>query len=62
MMYLGLDKGWVRKELVATAVGNPVARQGETVDPNIPRVNNGIQGDARKSSVELGKKDFMGSY
>ena len=58
MMYLGLDKGWVRKELVATAMGNPIPRQGETVDPTIPRVNNGISGDGRRSSVELGKRAF----
>jgi creatinine amidohydrolase len=59
MMYLGGDKGWVRKELIATAVGNPPRKQGDPPrDPNAPRVNNGIQGDARPSTVELGKKIF----
>jgi creatinine amidohydrolase/Fe(II)-dependent formamide hydrolase-like protein len=45
MLYLGGDKGWVRKELIATAVG----------DPQHP---NGIRGDARPSTAELGKIAF----
>src|SRR5438094_3866171 len=55
MLYLGGDKGWVRKELIATAEGNPApppgARgqgrgRGQTPDPNAPpRKNNGITGD-----------------
>src|ERR1044071_7413755 len=28
MLYLGGDKGWVRKELVATAIGDPVRERG----------------------------------
>jgi len=45
MLYLGGDKGWVRKELIATAVGDPA-------HPN------GIRGDARPSTVALGKTIF----
>src|SRR5947208_4934032 len=47
MLYLGGNKGWVRKELVATAVGDPVPPPGQRgrgrgePDPNAPpRVNN----------------------
>ena len=65
MMYLGGDKGWVRKELIATAEGDPVPPPGArgqgrgTPDPNAPpRKNNGISGDARRSSVALGKQAF----
>ena len=59
MMYLGLDKGWVRKEEISNAVGRPARKRGDPPpDPSTPVVNNGIQGDARKSTVELGKKIF----
>jgi creatinine amidohydrolase/Fe(II)-dependent formamide hydrolase-like protein len=57
MMYLGGD-AWVRKELVKTALGDPVPQPGQRPDPNIRRVNNGITGDARRSSAELGKMWF----
>jgi creatinine amidohydrolase len=58
MMYLGGDKGWVRKELVSTAVGDPVLKPGEKRDPDAKRVNNGIRGDARPSTPALGKLAF----
>jgi creatinine amidohydrolase/Fe(II)-dependent formamide hydrolase-like protein len=58
MMYLGGDKGWVRKELVKDALGDPVLPPGQKPDPSKPRVNNGISGDGRRSTPELGKKLF----
>jgi creatinine amidohydrolase/Fe(II)-dependent formamide hydrolase-like protein len=66
MLYLGGDKGWVRKELIPTAEGDPVpppgARgqgRGRANDPNAPpRKNNGITGDARRSTAALGKQAF----
>jgi creatinine amidohydrolase len=45
MIYLGGDKGWVRTTLLSTAVHGPAGGQ-----------NNGITGDARRSSAELGEK------
>ncbi len=57
MLYLGGDV-WVRKELVKTALGDPVRQPGQPRDSTAQRVNNGISGDARRSSAELGKKAF----
>jgi creatinine amidohydrolase/Fe(II)-dependent formamide hydrolase-like protein len=58
MLYLGGDKGWVRRELIKTALGDPIRKPGEPRDPNAKRINNGITGDARPSTAALGKKAF----
>src|SRR5215813_11458920 len=67
MLYLGGD-AWVRKNLLATAVGTPVTRRppgdsaargagrGRGAGGDSTRVNNGISGDARRSTAALGKK------
>jgi creatinine amidohydrolase len=62
MLYLGGDK-WVRKALIKTALGDPVPPAGQPsggqADLNaLPLVGNGITGDARRSSVALGKMAF----
>jgi creatinine amidohydrolase len=62
MLYLGGNKGWVRKELIPTAEGDPVAergRDGQGVNAKAPpSKNNGITGDARRSAADLGKMVF----
>ena len=53
MMYLG-GESWVRYKLIETALGDPQ----QQANRDTPRINNGITGDARRSSVELGKMHF----
>jgi creatinine amidohydrolase len=53
LLYLGGDKGWVREELIASALGDP---PGRPADPNAKRINNGITGDARRSTPVIGKR------
>jgi len=55
MMYLGGDKGWVRMNMLPAALGDPEPAPGK---PAVHKVNNGITGDARRSSAELGKRYF----
>ncbi len=52
MLYLGGDKGWVRQELIKTAIGDPMPKPGERPER---KINNGITGDARLSSAAFGK-------
>jgi len=55
MIYLGQDKGWVRMDLLSSAVGDPVPAPGQKAEH---KINNGITGDARRSSAALGKRYF----
>lgn len=56
MMYLDKDKTWVRRNLLSTAVGDPVVDGKPQAGPDSPR--NGITGDARRATAQLGKKIF----
>ena len=56
MLYLEGDQKWIRKELLPSTLGDPPRKPGEHRDPNVKRINNGISGDARRSSYELGKR------
>ena len=60
MLYLG-DGTWVRLDQLPNALGEslPTGPRGAAPDPNAPpSKNNGIFGDGRKASKELGKKLF----
>ena len=48
----------VRMDILKDALGDPVRVQGAPRDTTTPRKNNGITGDARRSSAELGKELF----
>jgi creatinine amidohydrolase len=56
LLYLEGKQNWVRKDLLPTALGDPPRKQGETPDTNAKLIDNGISGDARRSSVALGKR------
>jgi creatinine amidohydrolase len=55
MMYLGGD-AWVRKDKLVA--GDPVRLPGTPVNPNTPRANNGVTGDPRPSTPEIGQRYF----
>lgn len=57
MLYLDRDGTWVRRELLPSAVGDPVGADGQRIiTPDSPR--NGITGDARRASADLGRRQF----
>ena len=56
MMYLDQDNIWVRRDLLSSAVGDPVVDGKVQIGPQSPQ--NGILGDARRSTAELGKLAF----
>ncbi len=52
MMYLEKGRNWIRRDQLAKAVGTPL---GADRKPTGPDPHNGIQGDASRSTEELGK-------
>lgn len=58
MMYLDTENKYVRRDQLANALGDPVRPRGQPPEPGYKPLNNGITGDARRSSVEIGKRFF----
>ena len=56
MMYLDKDNTWVRRDRLSSAVGDSVVDGKAQFGPHSPQ--NGILGDARRSTAELGKRAF----
>jgi creatinine amidohydrolase len=55
LMYLGADK-YIRKDKIVA--GDQVLGPGQKRDPKAPLVNNGVTGDPRPSTPEIGKRVF----
>lgn len=58
MMYLDTDNKYVRRDQLANALGDPVRPRGQQPEPGYKPLNNGISGDARRSSAQIGKRFF----
>jgi creatinine amidohydrolase/Fe(II)-dependent formamide hydrolase-like protein len=58
MMYLDTENKYVRRDQIANALGDPVLPRGQQPPAGYKPVNNGISGDARRSSAEIGKRFF----
>jgi creatinine amidohydrolase len=55
MLYLQPERErWVRG-IYKTTIGDPVLPPGQQPNPNVPRVNNGVTGDPRPSTSDIGK-------
>lgn len=58
MMYLDTDNKYVRRDQLANSLGDPVRPRGQKPEPGYKPAKNGITGDARRSSAEIGKRFF----
>lgn len=58
MLYLEQGRNWVRRDLIATAVGGVPADFGPDRKKGAAPSGNGIKGDARRSTVAIGKRFF----
>lgn len=58
MMYLDTENKYVRRDQLANALGDPVRPRGQKPEPGYKPMNNGITGDARRSTAEIGKQFF----
>jgi len=55
MLYLQPERErWVRRTY-KTTIGDPVLPPGQEPNPNVTRVNNGVTGDPRPSTSDIGK-------
>ena len=48
----------MRRDQLANALGDPVRPRGQQPEPGYKPKNNGITGDARRSTAEIGKRFF----
>jgi creatinine amidohydrolase len=58
MLYLDTENKYVRRSELPNALGDPVRPRGQAPEPGTKLLNNGITGDARRSSAEIGKRFF----
>jgi creatinine amidohydrolase len=58
MLYLDTDNKYVRRDEIAKSLGDPVRPRGEKPEAGYKPLNNGITGDARRSTAEIGKRFF----
>ena len=58
MLYLERGRHWVRRDLIATAVGGQPGDFGSDRIKGAMPTGNGIKGDARRSTAAIGKRMF----